>query len=167
VCWFGLPVSILISIILISLKVSHIDIEKERKDLPLDIFYSVCASCLSVVGQIFLNISLRYEDATKIAITKTIDVFFSFILQYILLNIAIDLLGLLGACSILTGTFFVLIFKLLENKYQTYLKHKNAENSDLTVTSPVSNGESSPKVELKKIKKSKRAVFLKIIFFKI
>ena len=139
----------------------------------MDIFYSVCASCLSVVGQIFLNIALLYEDATKIAITKTIDVFFSFILQYILLNIDIDLLGLLGACSILTGTFFVLIFKLLENKYQEYLKHKKSEvaavaaGAAVPVASPVSNGESSAKIELEKIKLSKRAVLLKIIFFKI
>lgn len=170
-CWFGLPVSILISSLLIALKLSHKDLEKERKDLPMDIFYSVCASCLSVVGQIFLNIALRYEDATKIAITKTIDVFFSFILQYILLNIDIDLLGLLGACSILTGTFFVLIFKLLETKYQEYLKHKKSEvkrsGAAVPVASPVSNGESSAKIELEKSKLSKRAVLLKIIFFKI
>lgn len=161
VCWFGLPLSILISTILFAFKLSHTNFERERKDLPLDIFYSVCASCLSVVGQVFLNISFRYEDATKIAITKTIDVLFSFILQYILLSIAIDLLGLLGACSILTGTFFVLIFKLFENKYSDYLKKQSVKHISLDLSTDHSKAEISNK------KISKKSVLLKIIFFKI
>lgn len=129
----------------------------------MDVFYSVCASCLSVTGQVFLNISLRYEDATKIAITKTIDVFFSFVLQYLLLNVTTDLLGLLGACSILTGTFFVLIFKLFENKYSDYLKKKSEKNQNETANGIKTNEDDNQTAKTI----SKKSLILKIIFFKI
>jgi drug/metabolite transporter (DMT)-like permease len=72
VCWFGTPFSIMISLFLISQNLMHKNFEQEKKDLPLDFFYSIIGSCLSITGQIFLNISLKYEDATKITIVKTI-----------------------------------------------------------------------------------------------
>jgi hypothetical protein len=161
----------MLSLILYALKLSHTNFSIEKKDLPLDIFYSVCGSCLSVIGQIFLNIALRYEDATKIAITKTVDVFFSFNLQYILLDISIDTLGLLGACSILTGTFFVLIFKLFENKYQEYLQEQSEKNGILTnndnTLETQKNLTENAQTEIKHRKMSKKSLLLKIIFFKI
>lgn len=130
VCWFGLPFSLIISAVLVKFEYFHTDLRQERKDLPMDIFYSVLASLLSVLGQILLNISLKYEDATKIAITKTIDVFFSFVLQFFLLNILIDAMSIVGAVFILAGTFFVLIFKILENRYDNFKKKQQIENKN-------------------------------------
>jgi drug/metabolite transporter (DMT)-like permease len=72
VCWFGIPFSIIISAVLIKLGHVHKDFEKEKPDLPMDLFYSCLASCMSIIGQIFLNNSLKYEDATKIAIVRTV-----------------------------------------------------------------------------------------------
>ena len=74
VCWFGTPFSIMISLFLISQNYMHKNFEQEKKDLPLDFFYSIIGSFLSITGQIFLNISLKYEDATKITIVKTIGI---------------------------------------------------------------------------------------------
>jgi drug/metabolite transporter (DMT)-like permease len=132
VCWFGFPFSIVISAVLIAMGSAHKNFKanNEQKDLPMDIFYSVMSSCLSLSAQILLNIALKYEDATKIAITKTIDVLFSAILQYLILDISLDSLNIIGAISILTGTFFVLMFKILENKYDNYRKSQQVKDID-------------------------------------
>jgi drug/metabolite transporter (DMT)-like permease len=120
VCWFGIPFSLLISILLYKLGYSHQNLALEKKDLPMDLFYSVLSSILSVVGQILLNKCLMYEDATKIAITRTTDVLFTTILQYFILNIVIDLLSAVGAFNIMMGSFFILVFKLFEDKYERF-----------------------------------------------
>ena len=125
VCWFGIPFSTAISAVLVYLRLVHTEWEMEKKDLPMDLFYSVLASLLSIVGQILLNLALRYEDAARIAIVKAVDVFFSFMLQYLFLNIHIDMTSVIGATSIIVGTFFVLVFKLLNDKYEDYRDKRN------------------------------------------
>ena len=59
VCWFGIPFSVTISFILIKLGYYHENFEKEVKDLPMDLFYSIVAAILSLCGQILLNIALK------------------------------------------------------------------------------------------------------------
>lgn len=117
VSWFGIPFTLALSIILISTNSSHLDLSVEQKDLPMDVFYSSISALLSLTGQICLNIAFKYEDATRIAVTKTVDVFFSAVLQYFILNIYMDSLNMMGALSILLGTSFVLLYKILESKY--------------------------------------------------
>ena len=151
VCWAGIPISMLISVLLVQNGMHHQDFDSELKDLPMDLFYSCLASCMSLLGQIFLNIAFKYEESTKIAITKTVDVLFSCILQYLLLNITIDYFGVIGSCSILAGTFSILMFKLLENKYEKSLLMMGENNSSLNPSK----------------KTSKRSLLLKFIFIKI
>lgn len=118
VTWFGLPLSLILSASLVYFGFYHQDLSIEKEELPMDIFYSFVAASTSLLGQIFLNIAFKYEDATKIAITKTIDMFFSFLLQYLLLDIMVDSSSIFGAIAILIGTFAVLLFRLFEDKYR-------------------------------------------------
>lgn len=112
----GLPCSLLISFVLIETNTSHKDLVEEADILPLQIFYSICAGILGTCGIIFLNKGLHYEDATKIGMVKTMGVFFSFILQYLLLDITVDFLGILGAIFVVTGTISVMAIKLFETR---------------------------------------------------
>ena len=77
-----------------------------------------------VLGQIFINIALKHEEPTKVAIAKTSDVIIAFFLQYIFLNIQIDFLSIIGSLAIVVGTMVVLIFKLIENKYSKLANKK-------------------------------------------
>ncbi|RNA11471.1 solute carrier family 35 member G1 [Brachionus plicatilis] len=128
VTWFGLPLSFTLSSVLVLFGFYHKDLSIEQQELPMDIFYSSVAASTSLLGQIFLNIAFKYEDATKIAITKTIDMFFSFLLQYLLLDIMVDSWSIFGAIAILIGTFAVLLFRLFEDKY----KNLNIEMENTT-----------------------------------
>lgn len=119
----GLPASILISAILILTRSSHTNINEEADTLLLQIFYSFCSGSLGTMGIIFLNHALRHEDATKIGMTKTLGVIFSFILQYFLLGIKIDMLGLIGAFFVISSIIGVMSLKLFEKNIK---KSKNS-----------------------------------------
>jgi len=101
--------------------------------------------------------------ASKLACIKTIDVFFSFVLQYLLLNINVDWISVIGACLIITGTFFVLIFKIMENRYLIFKQKKNKELVNVEYEHESTNDEQSAN----KIKNgSLLNMILKIIFSK-
>ena len=93
--------------------------------IPLQLFYVIIGGIIGVMSQILLNFSLKYEDASKIAIIRTLDVLLTFFLQYLFLNISIDIFSLIGSCSILLGTFIILSFKLIENRIKERQKKKN------------------------------------------
>ncbi len=147
VCWFGIPFALTISGVLVRMGLSHSNIQGELRDIPMDLFYSSLSSIISLMGQISLNIGLQYEDATKIAITKTIDVLFTAVFQFLILNISMDFLNIMGALSILLGASFVIMFKIVEKKYEIYKR----ENPQL---------ENEERNTLK-------GILLKIIFIKI
>jgi len=165
----GLPMSIVFSLILYNLGLSHKNFAtQEKKDLPMDLFYSALAGFLSNVAQIFLNIALQYEDTTKIAITKTTDVFIAFVLQFILLNISPDWLSIIGACFILTATFFVLIYKMLNIKYDRWMLQKQIafdeeqqQQGNKQIETPVISDVKSKILK----KKSVKNFLLKIFFY--
>lgn len=117
----GIPIGAVISLVLYLTGETHQDFEAEQSRLGLDIFYSVIAGLLGSVALIFLNIALDCEDANRFAIIKTTDVFFSFLLQYIILNINVDYLGVIGALFILTSTFGISIIKLIDQKNKSYI----------------------------------------------
>ncbi|CAF1073882.1 unnamed protein product [Brachionus calyciflorus] len=112
----GLPVSILISVILKITNQSKLDLNEDRNVLLINLAYSVCGGIFATACNLILNYALKYEDATKIAMVKTFGVLFSFILQYFLLDITVDLLGIIGAVIIVTSILFVLTLKIFDAK---------------------------------------------------
>jgi drug/metabolite transporter (DMT)-like permease len=128
VTYVGIPVTFTISLALILTGFSHENFSANLHLLPTQILYSCIGGVLGVLSQILLNLSLQYEEASKIAILKTLDVFFTFLFQYLILNISIDMFSFIGSCSILFGTFIILSFKLIDNRMiqkQKSMAHKN------------------------------------------
>ena len=114
----SLPVLILTSLILIFTKITYKNVELDSK-MWIQILYSSIGGICGAIGILLLSLSFKYEDASRISIVKTIDVFFSFILQFLLLNIKIDLLGIIGAVCVVSGTLLVILFKIVEKNSKT------------------------------------------------
>lgn len=148
---FGLPVSLVISVILYLGEINKIDFS-DKKSLLIDLICSSIGGVFSSIGQIFLNLSLKYEDPTKISIIKASDIFISIFLQYVFLNIKIDLYSLIGGFIILTAVTLVLLFKIVEKRYNSAIKTKSTsiETTDEANTYSEDN----------------RGIVSKIIFFK-
>lgn len=114
--YFGIPMSLIVSLVLYFNGVSYqrVNFEAGLNSILLQIAFSVVSGCFGLLGQISLNKALNYEDVSKIAIVKTVDLLFTYFFQLVLLDIRKDFLSTLGAYSILLGTFSILIFKLFE-----------------------------------------------------
>lgn len=112
--YVGIPSSILVTIILILTNSTHANFNEDAEVISMQVLYSIIAGVFGTLGIIFLNQALKYEDPTKIGMVKMIGVLFSFILQYIFLDIEVDVLGVLGAIFVISGVLFVMMIKLYE-----------------------------------------------------
>lgn len=120
VCWAGIPVSLILSICFTAFGGFHTDPKSELPYLPMDLFYSFVSGSFSICGQIFMAKALIYEDATKVAILKTSDVFIACLLQYFFLGIVMDRLAIIGSVSIVLSTITILAFKIIVNRYEDF-----------------------------------------------
>jgi drug/metabolite transporter (DMT)-like permease len=77
-------------------------------------FYSLLVGMIASCNQIIFNLSLQYEDASKISIIKTTELFFIFLMQYLFLNIKTDYLNMIGAFLILTSTLIIILYKIFD-----------------------------------------------------
>ena len=96
--YVGFPVSFTISAVLLFTK-NEIKDQVQLKDfsyLSYQIMFAFLSALTGCIHQIALNISYRYEDASKISIFRTLDLIFSFIMQYFLLKITPGSLSLIG-----------------------------------------------------------------------
>lgn len=113
----GLITSIVLSGIMAATNYSMFMKSNIRYDhLFVEISYSVLAGVCGTLGIVFMNYALKYEDASKVAMIRTFSVFFSFILQYLFLDVAVDILGILGALFIVLGIFIVLFLKIFDEQ---------------------------------------------------
>lgn len=112
--YIGLPFSIIVSIFYYFFNTKY-----QLVFIPHEIFYSFCGGLLSVIGLICLNKALKHEAAAKIVMLRTTGVLFSFMLQYFILDVNTDILGLIGAFLIIMGTVQIMIIKLNADSYES------------------------------------------------
>jgi drug/metabolite transporter (DMT)-like permease len=109
--FLGLPASILTSTVLVLIGADHVNFKNELDNLPLDFVFGLIGGGFAVFAHILFNISLQLDDATKVAIFRTIDVFFSFLFQFLMLNIGSNFISLVGALFIILATVIILLFQ--------------------------------------------------------
>jgi drug/metabolite transporter (DMT)-like permease len=85
-------------------------------------FGLICfVAVLGTFNQLIMNLSLKYEDASKVALIKTSELFFTFVFQYLILNITSGLFNMIGAMLIISSTLLILIFKFMDQRHQDKL----------------------------------------------
>jgi drug/metabolite transporter (DMT)-like permease len=69
--FLGLPASIITSVVLVVTGANHSNFKCELDHFVFDIFFGLIGALISVIALVLLNISLNFEDATKVAIVRT------------------------------------------------------------------------------------------------
>ena len=123
--YFGLPLSLLISGLMIFTGLEKKDavILADKEAVTAQIVYSILASVIGVLQQVFFNISLKHEEASKIAIIRSTDFFFTFLFQYLWLNIETNIYNGLGCVFIIAGAILILVYKILDKKYSQQIEN--------------------------------------------
>lgn len=116
-CYCGLPFNIILSAIG---ELSGVNKPREKilyyswQTILWQCGYSLTSAVFGTLSQIFVNISLRYEEASKISIVRTTDILFTFIFQIVVLNIVANFFSIIGAILILSATLLVMVYRLAD-----------------------------------------------------
>lgn len=127
--YFGLPFTIALSAfaLITGVERKNAELYSTWDSLLWQCGYSLTSAACGVFSQILMNLSLKYEEASKISIIRTSDLFFTFLLQLIILDIHSNYLSIVGALLIFVATIIVLLFKLVDQKWNK----KHSKESDV------------------------------------
>jgi hypothetical protein len=98
-------------------------------DLPLETLFVFLSASLGLLSQIGWNLAIKYEDASKSTVVRSSNIVFVFLLQYLFLQIASDFWSIIGAVAIIFGVLFIIVFKVLDEKFSIEAANdKNEKN---------------------------------------
>lgn len=117
--YLGVPVTLIVASLIRTLGVEGFseEIIQDKWSLALQCFYVIISASSSMITQFCLNMALQNEDPAKVSIIRISDLLITFVLQNLILNIYSNILSILGALLILTSTFLVILYKILNSKY--------------------------------------------------
>jgi drug/metabolite transporter (DMT)-like permease len=127
--YVGIPFTLIISIILVQFEYSKNPL-LILNDIPhhkWQIVYSLLGALLGLLSQSCFNMAYFYEDAIKISILRITEIPFTFLFQYLILEIVPNSLSTIGALLITVASLILMIFKFFDTKFtkKRILKEEN------------------------------------------
>ena len=112
--YIGFPTALIISLFMYFANVRNVDPNdyNTTEKLVWQIFYSLSSAICGCIHQMLVAISNRYEDANKLAIVNTTNLFWSFVLQYLFLHIDANIYGISGSLLISLAVILNIIIKI-------------------------------------------------------
>jgi drug/metabolite transporter (DMT)-like permease len=90
---------------------------KDANTIMWQVGYVLAAAVCSLTSVVLSNIAMSYEDASKVMIIKTGEIFVTFLMQTIFLDIVANHFSIVGSLLIFCATLSVLLYKMIEEKY--------------------------------------------------
>ena len=125
--FIGIPVCILLSLIfyLIGHQKYDMTLVKDVPNILFQILYAVLAGLFGSFLQVFLNLAMKYEETLKVSMIYSNSLLFTFLFQFLILNLSSNLLSTVGALLIFSATILIIFFQMFERK-----SFKNQSTSD-------------------------------------
>jgi drug/metabolite transporter (DMT)-like permease len=121
--YFGLPAALLVSIFMHifndTVKPSAPQFNFDTMELVLQVCLTLLSGVFEVVSQLCTNVALKHEDASKIALVKSSEMFLTSLFQYVFLGIVANGFGLVGGLLIFISMCTVLVHKIFDQKFKS------------------------------------------------
>ena len=128
IVYFGLPVCAALSLLFWHMGFTHTNSNSQTLAFFAEhAAYSLASGAAVVVGFVALNKAFACDDATKVSIAKTTEVFFSALLQLLILGVHVDVLSMCGSVAIFVAIVLVVMFKLVDDKRSTRAAKKRKD----------------------------------------
>jgi len=130
-CYAGLPLAIATSLGMYFTNLRNINYSSydTTSKLALQIFYLLCSALCGCIFQSLSVLSNRYETASKLAIVSTTNLFWSFLLQYLVLDIGANVFSASGALFIFLSVILSVLVKIMDKKLQKYSLKEDERSS--------------------------------------
>lgn len=117
-CYAGLLISIATSVgmYLANLRNIKPSVYDTTEKFIWQIFYLICSALCGCIVQWLSVVSNRYESASKLAIVSTTNLFWSFLLQYVILDIGANFFSTCGALLIFVSVIFSILIKIIDKR---------------------------------------------------
>lgn len=127
--YFGLPMCIVLSAVAFELDYKPKDLTVVYENgFAMEMIITFLSALFGVLSQVFWIMSLKFEDATKIAMYRTTDLLLAFVFQRLFLHIESNVFSILGAIFIAIGMLTVIGFKLIDKNEKSKLKRQRRLN---------------------------------------
>lgn len=122
--YLGVPITLVAAILMSQLEIEKrpVGFLQDKSEFIWQCVYLLISSVFTVLTQLFILLALKHEDPAKVSIIRMSDLFITFVLQSLILDIHANFLSILGAIFIFVSTLLVIVYKILFNKYG---KNKN------------------------------------------
>jgi drug/metabolite transporter (DMT)-like permease len=140
--YIGLPIALALSIIMYLTGIEKVKDWSiySTNDMVWQCIWCLISGLTGIAAQATYHVSLKHEDPTVISVMRCTDLFFTFILQFLFMNITANMFSTTGAILIFVATLFTLIFKSISYRVNNKKDaHKSDENEELSRLSPVYN----------------------------
>ena len=151
--YIGLPAAIIISVILhaTGADTKSQALIHDKSLLVPQLGYALAASVIGLLAQISVNMAIKYEDTSKIAIIRSSDVLFTFLLQHFIIGLDSNMFSVIGAVLVVMGSVCVILYQIVDRRYTHHLKKALIQQDGGAASKPA----------------TKFQKFKKIFFFKI
>jgi drug/metabolite transporter (DMT)-like permease len=125
--YVGFPIAVCLQVImyLTGLEKSKDWSNYDYYDMSWQALWCFISGLTGIAAQATYHVSLKHEEPTVISVVRCTDLFFTFILQYLFMNITSNLLSTTGAVLIFLATLLTLVFKSIAYRVNSKKENKN------------------------------------------
>ena len=116
----GLPTALAISVIMYLTGIRNVDssVYDTTEKLAWQLFYGLSSAACACFYQLLITLSNKHENANILALISSSNLFWSFLLQFFLLQISSNLLSLIGAFLIFLAILLSIIMKIIDQSFK-------------------------------------------------
>jgi drug/metabolite transporter (DMT)-like permease len=122
--YFGVPATLTVSLFMhiFSYEQYKAGLRFETSELIFQAGLTILTGFLELASQLCTNVALKHEDASKIALIKSSELFLTNIFQYLFLDIVANLFSKIGGLLIFSSMCMVLLHKIFDKKFNSEKK---------------------------------------------
>ena len=125
--FIGIPACLSVSLIMYytGFQTYDMNLMADVSSICLQIFYAISSGVCATLVQLFLNLAVIYIETLKVSMVFSNSLLFTFLFQYLLLNLKSNLLSSIGAVLIFLSTLSIIFVQIFEKLAFKGSKNKN------------------------------------------
>ena len=135
--FIGTPIAVLISLAMFYFGIQKYDMRlvQDAESILIQVASGIGSGFFGALLQIAINLAVKYEETLKVSMIYSNSLLFTFLFQFLILNINTNLFSTLGALLIFLSTLMIIFIQMLEKKTLRVNNNQTVNQSEIAVPS--------------------------------